>query len=1545
MTLSRSLYDDIPGEPLLYEWYGPFSPVSTPEPVVLMPEGTHAVSLLTSDGLQRSAPHVLYITVDPAFTVTAFPMKAKVAIIWPLVDGAVRYDIYRAGQSDPGRFEKIAELPATAVFHIDKNLGDATYLYTVGALSNGQWTYSRVSSSRPFLKLPRCDYEPVIYSVPVTRGFVGLPYTYDVQGTDPLGDTLTYSLLCPPAGMRINSQSGLIEWTPPCLGDYEVTVKAKDCKGSYSIQRFIIEVDELPPLNRPPVAHAGGPYSSDVSHAVSFDGSASYDPDNDPLMYAWSFGDGSTGSGAAPSHAYKAAGTYQVKLTVSDGRGGTSIDVTTATIRRCMPLAVTFSADPAAVQQGTPSTLIWTCENAASVSIDHGIGDVAASGSMTVHPQSTTTYTLTATGNCGETTTQSVTVMVHVPPVVSLSAAPAAIAAGQTSLLSWSSEHADTLTLDHGIRNVGPSGSLAVAPSSTTTYTITASGPGGTATVSATVTVYPPPQVSLTAQPPTILEGESTTLSWTSAHASSASLDNGLGEVAVNGSLNVSPAEATTYTITVQGPGGTASAVTTVTIFRRPVVIITASPDIINAGETATLTWSAANADSASIDQGIGVVALNSSMQVSPPETTTYTITATGPGGMATAGATVSVNHPQLKRKACAYITNMDGGTVTVVDVSTNSVIARVPVGMSPYGVAVSPDGDRAYIACMGGEGGIYVIDTVTNTVSDIIEGIYATTLALNPDGSVIYAVSFDDGTLTAIDPASHEVIRVSETGPSPFGIAMKPDGTRIYVTSTVEGDMKVFDAVSLTLIDTIPIAGTGNALWDVEVSPDGAFAYVVSSESCQLSVVDTGTNAVMDSAYFMPERDLGRCNLAVSPDGSRIYISTNDSAYLEGSVLAIDAATLEIVGRVPAVSPSDLSFTPEGVFVYVPDAGADGVIVIDSQTAGTSAFLGEDFSRPATWGHFITKHRERISGRLVADSAGVEGVTITLTDGSLSWSCKTDAQGAYVFYAPPGRYTLSFSGRGYAFSRQNLEVNVIDREISVPDTEVLLGVNIRSEPASIASGGSALLTWSSIKATAISIDQGIGDVGTSGTYAISPVETSTYTITASDGQGRMVTNQVTVTVYPQPQVSISAEPQTAVLGQPVMLSWTSFSADSLTLGPYGWGIEDSGSMTVYPQETTTFAITATGPGGTATASVNVTVYVPPSVTITVNPNTIYAGQSSTLTWTSTHSDQVVMDNGIGAVEPNGSMTVSPAGTTTYIITATGPGGMATASVTLTVTNIISITIDSPIHGAAINRPDILVCGTVSNAYSNETGITVNGVPAVICQGRFFANHVPLSPGQNTLTVRAADVQGNASEVVLSVNCEVTGPYITLSANDSVGISPFESVLRVESFFEPDGIAFSDTGTGQIEYLDGADTNDRVVRITGQGVYFITVSAQENGVLYTDTFGVAVYDRDDLDDMLRLKWEAMRTALRENDIETAVKNMASRTKGMFYNAFSHLTDSQRTDLANELGDIQFIRMRGAGVEYDIQTTRDGTLYSFPLIFELDEDGMWKIANF
>ncbi|HYU05745.1 MAG TPA: PKD domain-containing protein [Thermoplasmata archaeon] len=88
-----------------------------------------------------------------------------------------------------------------------------------------------------------------------------------------------------------------------------------------------------PSTNQPPVASVVfSPATPQPLQAVTFNASASYDPDGTIASYAWTFGDGTNGSGRTVTHAYPDAGQYTVTLTVTDNGGLTAIHSETVTV-------------------------------------------------------------------------------------------------------------------------------------------------------------------------------------------------------------------------------------------------------------------------------------------------------------------------------------------------------------------------------------------------------------------------------------------------------------------------------------------------------------------------------------------------------------------------------------------------------------------------------------------------------------------------------------------------------------------------------------------------------------------------------------------------------------------------------------------------------------------------------------------------------------------------------------------------------------------------------------------------------------------------------------------------------------------------------------------------------------------------------------------------------------------------------------------------------------------------------------------------------------
>jgi MYXO-CTERM domain-containing protein len=127
-----------------------------------------------------------------------------------------------------------------------------------------------------------------------------------------------------------HGSGAVVTHTYGAVGTYLVRLTVTDDKGATGSDVAAITVTGS--ANQAPVANAGGTYSGAPGQEITFDGSASHDPDGSIVSWAWDFGDGSSGTGVAPKHTYAAAGTFLVRLTVTDDKGATAEDPAIVTI-------------------------------------------------------------------------------------------------------------------------------------------------------------------------------------------------------------------------------------------------------------------------------------------------------------------------------------------------------------------------------------------------------------------------------------------------------------------------------------------------------------------------------------------------------------------------------------------------------------------------------------------------------------------------------------------------------------------------------------------------------------------------------------------------------------------------------------------------------------------------------------------------------------------------------------------------------------------------------------------------------------------------------------------------------------------------------------------------------------------------------------------------------------------------------------------------------------------------------------------------------------
>jgi len=280
-----------------------------------------------------------------------------------------------------------------------------------------------------------------------------------ISGPAYLGDASFANLISQPVifGTEIRflmrvSRTGMFEPQPDSFALYlldgaDQTYPTTDPLGTDSL--FAIDIDRPQPVPQifqsnyvsvtvetvgAPVAQASGPYAGAAGQAISFDGTASYDPESDPLTYAWDFGDGATGTGATASHVYAAAGQYTATLVVSDGALYSAPATAQVTIGNGQPPSANAGSDQAVDQQiqvsldgtgssdsdGTIQSYSWRQTAGPAVTLTGANSATATFTSPLVSATTTLSFELTVRDNSGDTGRDTVNVTVrknNLPPV------------------------------------------------------------------------------------------------------------------------------------------------------------------------------------------------------------------------------------------------------------------------------------------------------------------------------------------------------------------------------------------------------------------------------------------------------------------------------------------------------------------------------------------------------------------------------------------------------------------------------------------------------------------------------------------------------------------------------------------------------------------------------------------------------------------------------------------------------------------------------------------------------------------------------------------------------------------------------------------------------------------------------------------------------------------------------------------------------------------------------------------------------------------------
>jgi len=291
-------------------------------------------------------------------------------------------------------------------------------------------------------------------------------------------------------------------------------------------------------------------------------------------------------------------------------------------------------------------------------------------------------------------------------------------------------------------------------------------------------------------------------------------------------------------------------------------------------------------------------------------------VTPRGPTLVLLALLTLAMASGRAAASGLAFVINSGDASISLLDVSSQQELRRIPMLREPHHMALSPDHRTLLVGdTVGNE--IVCLDPESGAVQRRVAASDPYQLQFSPDGRFLVVVGLARNQIDIYDGATLRLLRRVPIRALPSHLNFAPDSRIVYVTLQQSGRL-----AAITLAE-------GRVLWNVPVGPTPAG---VLWHAGQLLVGIMGADhiAVLDPAdgHLLRRIPTGRGahNLFLSPDHRLIYVTNR----VDGTISVLDARTLA-VQRSIAVSggPDDLDFAPDGM-IWATRRFAHSVAIID---------------------------------------------------------------------------------------------------------------------------------------------------------------------------------------------------------------------------------------------------------------------------------------------------------------------------------------------------------------------------------------------------------------------------------------------------------------------------------------------------------------------------------------------------------------------------------------------------------------------------------------
>ena len=541
--------------------------------------------------------------------------------------------------------------------------------------------------------------------------------------------------------------------------------------------------------------------------------------------------------------------------------------------------------------------------------------------------------------------------------------------------------------------------------------------------------------------------------------------------------------------------------------------------------------------------------------------------------------------------------------------------------------------------------------------------------------------------------------------------------------------------------------------------------------------------------------------------------------------------------------------------------------------------------------------------------------------------------------------------------------------------------ITLNGSGSSDVDGDALTYQWSLINKPATSTATLQNATSVSSSFVLDKPGTYLAQLIVNDGHGDSEPVTVTITTLNSKPVANAGPDQEALVGQLIHLNGSgSHDADgdpltyfwSLTVIPQGSSADvvDPNSLTpsFIPDVAGTYVVQLIVNDGHLDSEPDTA-----TVTITVPPDTTPPAPAdlSKITVGPVNNGQVTVTGAAGSVEggaqvkitntrtgqlvtvtagANGSFSAqvgAQAGDTFSIVVADAAGNISTP-VNTTVSGgggttgpPPTVAITSPVYGAEISLNRTRVTGTVQGAVN--TGVTVNGVVALIYNGTFVAEDVSLIAGQNTITAVATSLGTSSTQAQVTVTSQGQAPVVTLRASPNGGIAPMHAFFSYEfsGLYAISTIKVDFTGDGNFDFTF-TDPNWPLDWIYPTGTYVVRLRVTDtHGTSYDTDTVIVVEDPVGVDAMFKNMWSEMNTALVNGDIATALLFIDSAAQQKYKPVWRAL-QPHMAEIVASYSPVRALSISEGIGEYGLNRTINGEKRLFLIYFLKGADGVWRL---